>query len=78
MSPAELVFMVEGMHCASCGLLIDDVVEELPGVSASRTDVPRARTVVSLTEPLTAGRHEIVDRILAAIADAGYPARPIG
>ncbi|MFP5377090.1 MAG: heavy-metal-associated domain-containing protein [Acidimicrobiia bacterium] len=24
---------VDGMHCASCGMLIDDAVEDLPGVA---------------------------------------------
>ena len=40
-----LVFAVDGMHCASCGLLVDDFVEEVPGVASSSTHVPRGRTV---------------------------------
>ena len=67
-----LVFAVEGMHCPSCGLLIDEYVEEVVGVTSSTTDVPRGRTVVALSEcdvdPAV---------IVAAIAEAGYEARPL-
>ncbi|MET9835538.1 heavy-metal-associated domain-containing protein [Streptomyces sp. NPDC006385] len=33
------VLHIEGMHCTSCGLLIDDELEDIPGVRSSRTDV---------------------------------------
>ena len=67
-----LVFAVQGMHCASCGLLIDEYVEEVAGVTSSTTDVPRGRTVVALAE-------SDVDPavITAAIAEAGYEACPL-
>ena len=70
----RMVFSVDGMHCASCGLLIDDVVEELPGVVSSATDVRAGQTVVTVdggarVEPI---------RIADAIAEAGYTARPAG
>nr|WSW49347.1 heavy-metal-associated domain-containing protein [Streptomyces sp. NBC_01001] len=54
------------MHCNSCGLLIDDEIEELPGVTSSTTDVRKERTVVELTGPIPA------ERIVAAIAEACY------
>lgn len=34
----ELTFTITGMHCASCGLLIDDAIEDLPGVTTSTTN----------------------------------------
>lgn len=73
-SGTTMVFAVDGMHCASCGLLIDDVVEELPGVLSSATDVRAARTVV------TAAPGASVDpvTITKAITEAGYTARPDG
>lgn len=71
--PPTLVFAVEGMHCASCGLLIDDVVEEVPGVASSATHVPSGRTVVALTD----GAAVAPAAIAAAIAKAGYQARPL-
>ena len=68
-----MVFAVDGMHCASCGLLIDDYVEDLPGVASSTTDVPSSRTVVALA----AGADVDPAVIAAAIAEAGYEARPL-
>lgn len=44
----KLVLAIGGMHCASCGLLIDDAVEELPGVVRSHTDTRTDRTTVEL------------------------------
>lgn len=60
---------VTGMHCASCGLLIDDTVEELPGVIRSSTDVRRARTTVTFAPDVVDP-----DAITAAIVEAGYGA----
>ncbi|MGW7098785.1 heavy-metal-associated domain-containing protein [Streptomyces sp. NPDC054838] len=68
MSTIRMTFAVTGMHCNSCGLLIDDEVEELAGVASSTTDVRRERTVVDLTRALPA------EQITAAIAGAGYGA----
>lgn len=68
-----LVFAVEGMHCASCGLLIDDFVEEVPGVASSTTHVPSGRTVVVCAD----GADIDPAAVAAAIAAAGYPARPL-
>ncbi|MFD9371770.1 heavy-metal-associated domain-containing protein [Streptomyces sp. NPDC060020] len=67
----RMEFAVTGMHCNSCGLLIDDEVEELPGVTSSTTDVRKERTVVELTGPVPA------ERIVEAIAEAGYTATPL-
>ena len=64
-----LVFAVTGMLCSSCGLLIDDAVEELDGVDHCQTDSRRGRTVVR-ADPAVAS----VESIVAAIADAGYQA----
>jgi copper chaperone CopZ len=69
-----MVFAVEGMHCASCGLLIDDVVEELPGVVSSATDVRAGRTVVTLAEGASVDPVTVAE----AISEAGYTARPDG
>ncbi|MFI8363385.1 heavy-metal-associated domain-containing protein [Streptomyces sp. NPDC085612] len=64
----RMEFAVTGMHCDSCGLLIDDEVEELPGVASSTTDVRRERTVVDLTAPVTP------DTVIAVITEVGYTA----
>lgn len=68
---STLVFAVEGMRCASCGLLIDDLVEDVPGVASSTTHVPSGRTVVALAE----GAAVDPAAIAAAIAEVGYPPR---
>ncbi|MFJ7272245.1 cation transporter [Streptomyces sp. NPDC099050] len=64
----RMEFTVTGMHCDSCGLLIDDEVEELAGVVASATSVRRGRTVVDADRPLDPAA------VIAAIASAGYRA----
>jgi copper chaperone len=70
-APPTLVFLVDGMHCASCGLLIDDFVEELAGVSSSATNVRAGRTVVTLTDGTLIPPATIIE----AIGEAGYTAR---
>jgi len=66
-----MVFSVDGMHCASCGLLIDDVVEDLPGVTRSATDVNAGRTVVTTKEGTLVEPGVVVE----AITELGYAAR---
>lgn len=64
---------ITGMHCASCGLLIDDAVEDLPGVVRAWTDSRAERTTVELD-----GTGADVEQVITAIAAAGYSARPRG
>ncbi|WP_144128074.1 cation transporter [Catellatospora sichuanensis] len=62
-------FTVTGMHCASCGLLIDETLEEeVPGVRRAETSVRKHRTVVTADDDLDPAV------IAAAITAAGYPA----
>ena len=42
----ETTLKIEGMHCASCALLIDEELEELPGVEESRTSYAKQETKV--------------------------------
>ncbi|MGW1886118.1 cation transporter [Streptomyces sp. NPDC001970] len=68
-----LVLHVEGMHCTSCGLLIDDELEDIPGVRSSHTDVKTGRTTVRLDE----GADVATAVLVAAVEQAGdYTARP--
>ena len=64
--------VVTGMHCASCSLLIDETLEELPGVVSSSTDLRRETTTVEYNSAQTS---------LTAIADEivklGYTAHPV-
>ena len=62
-------FTVDGMHCSSCVMLIDEVVEELPGVRRSHTSLRKRRTVVEF-DPAACSPDLVID----AIAEAGYAA----
>ena len=64
----EFKFAVEGMHCASCPLLIDDMLEDLPGVVQSRTSLTSAECVVE-------AENIPVDELIATIKAAGYTAQ---
>ena len=64
-------FTVTGMHCASCGMLVDDAVEDVVGVVQSHTDVKRKRTTVTYDSAKTAP-----GAILAAISGTGYHVSP--
>lgn len=66
------VLAVEGMHCASCGLLIDDTLDDLPGVLHAQTRYRDARTTVTV-DPSRA----TLAQVIAAIAEAGYPATAV-
>lgn len=63
------ILAVTGMHCSSCGMLIDEAVEDLPGVRSSRTDMHAARTTVVLD-----GSGATPSDVVAAIEAEGYTA----
>jgi len=67
---ATYTFRVEGMHCASCGMLIDEVLEELEGVLCTQTSVRTATSTVR-ADPQRCRPEQVV----AAIAELGYQAR---
>ncbi|WP_225859694.1 heavy-metal-associated domain-containing protein [Streptomyces albicerus] len=66
----RVVLKVEGMHCASCGLLIDDELEDVPGVQSSSTNVRKGRSTIHLTED-SAVEHAM---LIEAVERAGYQA----
>lgn len=70
MAEVTAAFVVTGMHCASCGMLIDDAVEELDGVGSCATDARRGRTVVRFDPAATSP-----EAIAAAIVETGYAAQ---
>jgi copper chaperone len=63
-------FAVEGMHCASCALLVDDVLADLPGVAHVETSRRRERSIVGLDPAATTPQD-----VVAAIQELGYTAR---
>ena len=72
MGQTTVTFAVAGMHCASCGILIDETLDDLDGVTSSTTNVRAGRTTVIL-DPAVCGP----DTVAAAIGGVGaYTARP--
>lgn len=68
-----VILDVEGMHCTSCGLLIDDELEDVPGVRSASTDLRTGRSTIRLE----AGVEADTDSLVAAVQQAGdYTARP--
>lgn len=72
MSVVVHTFRIEGMHCASCALLIDDTLEDLPGVASTQTSMKQRRTVVERRPGSTPA--ELVGAVIAAIDELGYTA----
>lgn len=62
---------VEGMHCSSCGMLIDEALEDLPGVASSSTSMRKARTEVDYDPSVTS-----LDVIASTLAELGYAVKP--
>lgn len=60
---------VSGMHCGSCGILIDEAVEELHGVASSTTSVNKQVTTVTFDPAVC-----LPDEIARTILEAGYQA----
>ena len=61
---------VDGMHCGSCPLLIDDVLEDLPGVLSSETSLKKGTSIVKVNTAECPPEHAIT-----AIGELGYTAR---
>ena len=62
---------VEGMHCASCPLLVDDFLEDVPGVIESRTDLRTGLAQVIANEEVS------LEQLLAAVKESGYQAKAL-
>ena len=67
----KTTLVVTGMHCASCSILIDETLEELPGVVSASTDLRRETTTVEY-DPARTNLTTIADEIIKL----GYTARP--
>lgn len=69
MSTSTHVFRIDGMHCGSCALLIDDALEDLPGVGDTRTKLKAGRTTVQLDDTLITAQ-----QVIDTITGLGYTA----
>ncbi|MGI8973388.1 MAG: heavy-metal-associated domain-containing protein [Gaiella sp.] len=66
----ELRLKLEGMHCASCALLIEEELEGLDGVEKASASYLRQRAEVSFDAAQVG-----VAAILETIGELGYEAR---
>lgn len=60
------------MHCGSCALLIDDTLEDLPGVRITHTTLKDGRGTVELDITQTSPQE-----VVSAIEELGYRATPV-
>ncbi|SDN18218.1 Copper chaperone CopZ [Lentzea albidocapillata subsp. violacea] len=72
MATTTHIFRVEGMHCGSCALLIDDALEDLPGVQSTQTTVKQGRSTVELDPS-----QNTPEDVIRAIEELGYQASPM-
>ena len=72
MSTRTITVEITGMHCASCGILVDDCLEDVDGVVTSETSTKTGRCVAVVGEFVTE------DDILAAVVEAGYTGAIVG
>lgn len=63
----KVVFKLSGLHCSSCGLSIDNALEEVDGVIEAATSYAKSETKVQFDPQKT--NHEELKR---AIQGAGY------
>jgi copper chaperone len=63
-------FIITGMHCTSCALLIDGDLEDMDGVISSSTSYARAETIVEFDEGKVT-----YEKILEIIKKNGYDAQ---
>ena len=66
MSARTITVEITGMHCASCGILVDDCLEDVEGVVTSQTSTKTGMCVAVVSDFVSD-----VD-VLAAVDEAGY------
>ncbi len=64
----ELRLKVDGMHCASCALLIEEELEELDGVAEAKASFRKQQARVVVVDA------SIVPAVLETIGGLGYRA----
>ena len=66
----NLELSIDGMHCSSCALLIDDALADLPGVLLSSTSGK------DNSSSITHDHRATPEQIIGAIEELGYRAQP--
>ena len=70
MSPISITISINGMHCGNCGILIDDALEGLPGVTRAATNVRTGKCRVQFDPQKTA-----LPQLASEITALGYAVR---
>jgi Cu+-exporting ATPase len=71
----EMQLQVEGMTCASCVTRVEKVLNKLPGVTGAVVNLATEKATFQATAVAAAGALEAA--AVAALAKAGYTARPV-
>lgn len=66
----EIVIKIDGMHCTSCAVNIDDMLEETDGVYSANTSYAKSHTKVLYDQEKIN-----VNELLQVIRNAGYEAK---
>jgi copper chaperone len=67
---STLNLAIDGMHCGSCALLIDDALSDLPGVRTSSTSTKNRLATVVHDQRISP------TEIIGTIEELGYQAKP--
>jgi len=68
-----IALTIEGMHCASCVLLIEETLDRDPAVHGVAVDLDSSKAQVTFDQ-----QGSSVESVCATIADLGYRATPVG
>ncbi len=71
-APAQVELLIPSMTCAGCMSRVENALAAAIGVSSARANLTKRRASVSFSPARTD-----VDSVVAALADIGFPARPI-
>jgi copper chaperone CopZ len=66
---SEFILHIDGMHCGSCVRRVSQALAQTPGLNVKEVQIGAARLQSDEDPPPT-------DRAIAALAAAGYKARP--
>jgi P-type Cu+ transporter len=67
----KTVISIEGMHCASCVLRVENSLKKLPGVESAAVNLATEQATVAFDPQACT-----LDNLYRAVEDAGYHARP--
>lgn len=72
MADTEIILSIDGMTCDGCARTVTRALEEVGGKGSATVDRASGRAVVKSTTAAA----DLVLKLVAAVTDAGYEARP--